>query len=212
MIEGANLAGTTRTWRAADFVNGNLPTSLDGVSVTINGKPAFVEYISPAQINVQAPSDTALGAVSVVVTNNGAVSAPATAQLQAMAPAFFLNPGTNYAIASHLPDYAVVGTPSAPARPGDLVALWGTGFGSTSPPVTAGATVTGAPAAVTAPTVTVGGVSVPVVSTVLTAGSAGLYQITIQLPANLPNGALAVQASVGSVPTPAGVTIFVGKP
>ena len=108
MIRGTNLANTSpgRTWRTEEIVNGKLPTSLDGVSVTINGKPAFVEYISPTQINVQAPSDTAVGTVDVVVTNNGAASAPAAAQLQALAPAFFQYPGTNYATASRLPDYA----------------------------------------------------------------------------------------------------------
>ncbi len=97
MIRGTNLANTSpgRTWRSDEIVNGKLPTSLDGVSVTINGKPAFVEYISPTQINVQAPSDTAVGTVDVVVTNNGAASVAATAQLQTVAPAFFEYPGTN---------------------------------------------------------------------------------------------------------------------
>jgi len=207
MIKGANLANTVDL-----AASGNLPTSLDGVSVSIDGIAAFVDYISPTQINVQAPSDTALGPVSVVVTNNGAVSAPAMAQLQAAAPAFFLYSGTNYAVASRLPDYAPVGDPSAPAKPGDALVLWGTGFGATSPAVAAGTVVAGAPAVVTAPTVTIGGMAVPVVDTILTAGSAGLYQITIQLPANIPTGAVAVQASVGGVPSPAGVTIFVGTP
>jgi len=55
-------------------------------------------------------------------------------------------------------------------------------------------------------------VAVPVVSAVLTTGSAGLYQVTVQLPATVPTGAVAVQASVGGVQTQAGVTIFVGKP
>ena len=217
MVKGVNLANSTRTWTSADFVGGNLPAQLDGVSVTIDGKPAFVYYISPTQINVQAPTDSALGAVSVVVNNNGSLSAPGTAQLQAAAPAFFLYPGTDYAIASRLPDYAEVADPSAvpgtvAAKPGDTLALWGTGFGATNPPVAAGTTVAGAPAAVTAPTVTVGGMAVPVVSAVLTVGSAGLYQVTIQLPANVPAGAVAVQAFVGGVLTQAGVAIFVAKP
>ena len=142
MIRGTNLANTSpgRTWRTDEIANGKLPTSLDGVTVTINGKPAFVEYISPTQINVQAPSDTAVGTVDVVVTNNGAPSVAATAQLQTVAPAFFEYPGTSYAAASRLPDYAAVADPAAvsgtvPARPGDLVVLWGTGFGATNPPV-----------------------------------------------------------------------------
>jgi uncharacterized protein (TIGR03437 family) len=89
--------------------------------------------------------------------------------------------------------------------------LWGTGFGATNPAVAAGTTVSGAPAVVTAPTLTIGGVTVPVISAILTVGSAGLYQIAVQLPANVPTGAVAVQASVGGVPAP-GVTIFVGTP
>jgi uncharacterized protein (TIGR03437 family) len=164
MIRGTNLANTNpgRTWRTEEVVNGNLPTSLDGVSVTINGKPAFVYYISPTQINVQDPSDNALGTVSVVVINNGTAGSPATAQLQALAPAFFQYPATNFATASRLPDYAAVADPAAvpgtvAAKPGDLVVLWGTGFGATNPATPAGTVVSGAPAVVTAPTVTVGG-------------------------------------------------------
>jgi len=219
MIQGTNLANTYpgRTWRNDEIVNGNLPTSLDGVSVTIDGKPAFVYYISPSQINVQAPSDSAVGTVKVVVNNNGITSAPATAQLQAAAPAFFMDLGTTYAVASRLPDYALVADPAAvpgavAAKPGDTVVLWGTGFGATNPAVAAGTTVSGAPAVVTAPTVMVGGVAVPVLSAVLTTGSAGLYQVTIQLPATIPTGAVAVQASVGGVPTQTGVYLFVNKP
>jgi uncharacterized protein (TIGR03437 family) len=212
MIQGGNLSNTTRAWATSDFVGENLPTSLDGVSVTIDGKPAFVEYVSPTQINVQAPSDSAVGTVNVVVTNNGEVSASATAQLQALAPAFFLSPGTNNVIASRLPGYALVGNSTVPAMPGDTLALWGTGFGATNPTVAAGATVSGAPVVVTAPNVTVGGVSVPVISAVLTAGSAGLYQVTIELPATLPTGALAIRASVGGVQTQAGALLFVSQP
>jgi len=205
-IQGANLANTVD-----QVATGSLPTALDGVSVLIDGKPAFVDYVSPTQINVQAPSDAVLGPVSVVVTNNGAASTPATAQLEAAAPAFFTYPATNYAIASRLPDYAEVGDPSAPAKPGDTVVLWGTGFGATSPAVAAGTTVSGVPVVVPTPTVTVGGVSVTVVSAVLTAGCAGLYQVTIQLPANVPTGAVAVEASAGGSPSPAGVLLFVAS-
>jgi uncharacterized protein (TIGR03437 family) len=137
--------------------------------------------------------------------------------LQAVAPAFFMYLGTNYAITSLLPDYAPVGNPSVvpgtvAAKPGDTLVLWGTGFGTTNPPVPAGTAVSGAPAAVTAPTVTVGGVAAQVISTVLATGSVGLYQLTIQLPATVPTGAVAVQASIGGVQTQGGVFLFVSKP
>jgi uncharacterized protein (TIGR03437 family) len=206
-IQGTNLANSTRPWQSSDFVGDNLPVSLDGVSVTIDGRSAFVEYISPTQINVQAPSDSAAGSVNVVVTNNGLTSAPATAQLQAVAPAFFLS-GANSVSASVIPGYTAV-TATAPAHPGDLVVLWGTGFGLTNPPFAAGTIVSGAPVTSTVPTVTVGGMQVPVVSSVLSTGTAALYQITIQLPANVPIGAPAVQASFGTASTQSGVTLFV---
>ena len=210
MIAGSNLANLTRPWQAADFNGDNLPTSLNGVSVTIDGQPAFLSYISPSQINVQVPSDSATGAVNVVVNNNGAISAPAPAQLQTYAPAFFIQPGTNLVFASLLPSYMPISS-SAPAHPGDTVVLWGTGFGPTTPQAPAGTIVSGVPFAPT-PSVTVGGVSVPVLSSVLTVGSAGLYQITIQLPSNVPTGTVAIQASIGGVQTQAGVSLFIGQP
>src|SRR5579872_3468024 len=76
-IKGQNLsrANDTRSWQAADFVNNQMPTSLDGVSVTVNGKSAFVYYISPVQVNVLTPPDAMSGAVSVQVTRNGVTSA-----------------------------------------------------------------------------------------------------------------------------------------
>jgi hypothetical protein len=54
-IKGTNLATGARLWEGKDFQGTNAPTSLDGTSVTINGKPAFVYYISGTQVNVQAP-------------------------------------------------------------------------------------------------------------------------------------------------------------
>jgi uncharacterized protein (TIGR03437 family) len=69
--------------------------------------------------------------------------------------------------------------------------------------------VTGAPAAATTPVVTLGGVMASVISAVMTPGSAGLYQVTIQIPQGVPVGAVAVQASVGAVKTTASVMIFI---
>ena len=57
-IYGTNLASGTAVW------NNDFPTSLGNTSVTINGRPAYLSMVSPGQINLQAPDDTALGAVS----------------------------------------------------------------------------------------------------------------------------------------------------
>jgi uncharacterized protein (TIGR03437 family) len=217
-VLGTNLANTNpgRTWRNDEIVNGNLPAALDGVSVTINGKPAYVYYISPNQINVQAPSDTSQGPVNVVVNNNGSSSAPITARLQPFSPAFFQCGGTKYAIVTRYPDNAPIANPSVvpgtvAAKPGDILILWGTGFGPTNPDTQAGKVVAGAPVVATPPAVTVDGLPVIVMGAALSPGSAGLYQIAIQLPASLGNGDIGVQASVGGFQTPAGVNIFVSS-
>ena len=77
--------------------------------------------------------------------------------------------------------------------------------------VPAGTVVSEAPAVLTAPTVTVGGEAAEVLSTVLTTGSAGLYQVTIRIPPATPAGPVPVQATAGGVRTPDGVMIFVGQ-
>jgi uncharacterized protein (TIGR03437 family) len=217
-IKGTNLANTNpgRTWRTDEVVNGKLPTALDGASVTIDGKQAFVYYISPTQINVQAPSDTATGSVSVVVTNNGTSSAPFTAQLQTYAPAFFTLGATGYAIATRYPDNALIGNPNVvpgtvAAKASDVLILWATGFGPTNPAVNAGEVVTGAPAATTAPSITVGGSAANVIGVALSPGSVGLYQIAIQLSASIATGDVPIQASVSGVQSPAGTKVFVGN-
>jgi uncharacterized protein (TIGR03437 family) len=109
-----------------------------------------------------------------------------------------------------------VGNPNAipgtiAAHPGDLLIFWTTGFGPTNPSTPAGIVVTGAPAAATPPTVTVGGMPVSVISTVLSPGSAGLYQVAIQLPTGVPTGVVAIQASISGAVSPVSTMIYVAS-
>jgi uncharacterized protein (TIGR03437 family) len=217
-IQGANLANTFpgRTWKASEIVNGRLPASLDGVSVTINGKAAFVYYISPAQINVQAPDDTARGPANVVVTNNGMAGPPGQAPLQAFSPAFFQYAGTSYAIATRYPDNALIGNPAVvpgtvAARPNDILVFWGTGFGETNPAVEAGTAAAAIASVKSMPVVTLGNIPVTVIGAALSPGSAGLYQIAVQLPGSPSTGVVGVRASAGGYTSPAGVVTFVSK-
>lgn len=215
-IKGTNLASATRTWRDDEIVNGQLPISLDGTGVKINGKDAAVYFISPTQLNVQAPTDTALGDVPVVVTTSAGAGAPATAQLQAVAPAFFLWQ-EKYAVATR-PDFSWIGKPdlfpgvtTTPARPGDVVILWGTGFGETNPPVAAGKTVTGTTALTSTPTVRIGGTGAEFLGGALSPGSAGLYQIVVRVPDATPDGDIPVVAEFGSFRSPDNVFITVAR-
>ena len=215
-IVGTNLSSTTRSWTAADFAGTALPTQLDNASVKINGKSAYPAYVSPTQINVQAPADTALGPVPVEVTNNSTTSPAASAQLQTVSPAFFLWSG-KYAVATHT-DYSLAapaglftGLTTVPAKPGETIILWGTGFGPTDPAVSAGVLTPAAPVArPTNPvTVTIANLPVTVVSAALTSANAGLYQIAIQVPAAAPDGDLALTAQSTGIQSPAGVLLTV---
>jgi protocatechuate 3,4-dioxygenase beta subunit len=93
-ISGTDLASFAYVLNPqADLVNGALPTTLSGVSVSIDGKPAFPYSVSPTQIIALAPADTATDSVSVTVTNFGGTSDPAMANLESVQPAFFTSQG-----------------------------------------------------------------------------------------------------------------------
>jgi uncharacterized protein (TIGR03437 family) len=214
VIKGSGLATNTRVWEGKDF-NGNLlPTTLDGTSVKINNKDAFVYYISPVQINALAPVETATGSVNVQVTFNGSASDAATTQIQTRTPAFFLFNSDKY-IASRHADFSILGPASlfpgvsTPARPGETVLLFGSGFGPTSPAIVNGQLLT-APANLTE------SVSVRIGSTTVTPSFAGLsatglYQINVAVPADAPNGDVAVVATIGGVSTQSNAFISVQR-
>ena len=161
-------------------------------------------------MNVQAPTDTALGPVSVVVTNSGQVSASATAQYQSNSPALLQWGGGqySYALITRGSDYignAAVVSGTVSAKAGDSLTLWATGLGATNPPLPAGQQPSAFPPVTTMPTVTVAGTSVTVLGAVLR--YAGLYQVNIQLPASLPTGDSPIKVIQGSFQSPGGILI-----
>ena len=214
-IFGTGLASTNDSWQASDFVNGALPTSLDGVSVTIDGLAAYVAYISPTQINVLAPDDSTAGAVQVQVTSGGQQSNSFTATKAQFAPAFFTFGTGPYVAALLHADYSLVGSPnlipgvvSTPAAPGEVIQIYGTGFGATNPPLPTGQLVTTPSVLGRSVEIDIGGIS----ATVQFAGlvESGLYQFNVTVPA-LPNGDAAITATIGGVQTQTGAMITVGQ-
>jgi uncharacterized protein (TIGR03437 family) len=202
-----------RTWQTADFANGT-PTSLDDVSVTIGGKPAYIYYLSPTQINVQAP-DVNAGTTDVTVINSNGASNTVSATADSFAPAFF-QAGT-YAIATHqdgtLVAPASVFPGASPAARGETVVLWGTGFGADSPSVPAGKTAAqalgGTVAYVAAPpSITIGGVAATVVGAALNPSALGLYQIAVTVPNGAVSGDQAIVASSGGQTSLASGVLF----
>src|ERR1022692_3233149 len=144
-VKGLRLAkaGASRTWESSDFVNNQMPTSLDGVSVTVNGKSAYVYYISPAQVNILTPPGAIEGAVVVQVTNNGVSSQGFPVQAQPLSPSFFVFNGGPYVVAQHeggalLGPVSLYPGSTTPAKPGETVVLYANGFGPTSVPLVSG--------------------------------------------------------------------------
>jgi uncharacterized protein (TIGR03437 family) len=207
-IYGTNFATGVSVW------NGNFPTTLGNVNVTVNSRPAYLWLVSPTQINFQAPDDTATGSVNVVVTNpNG--SATSTVTLGQYGPSFSLFNGNKYAAAIvQLPvgtignsgsnfDYiGPSGSQSFPTRPvkaGEIVQFYGVGFGPTTPPVAAGGAFTGVAPAAAHPTVTIGGVPATVPFAGIVEG--GLFQINVVVP-SAGSGDKLVSATAGGLQTP----------
>jgi uncharacterized protein (TIGR03437 family) len=217
-ITGTNLASTSRIWNAAqDIVNNVLPTSLDGVRVSINGKAAVVYFISPTQINVLAPSDSTTGPVQVTVTNSNSTSVAFTAQLQRYSPAFFAFDvlGGRYPAAvngegSYLGPAGLFGSAlqTKPAGSGSVILLFGTGFGPTNPSVPADRVFAGATSLADPVTVTIGDLAAQVVFSGIV--SNGLYQFNVVVP-NLPNGEFEVLATIGGMRTQPNVFVAVGN-
>jgi uncharacterized protein (TIGR03118 family) len=211
-IAGINMAPTTRTWTNSDFLSGKLPTSLSGVTATVNGKAAYVYYISPNQIDLIAPADTTQGPVQVVVSNNGLAGASVTAQLATYAPGFFISK-SNYIAATHA-DGTLVGPTtlfpgsSTPAKSGETISLYATGLGPTVA-IVDGLVLSANTATTTTPTVTVNGVSATVVFSGLT--QAGLNQVNITIPAGTANGDQTVVLTIGGAKSQAGTLVSISN-
>ena len=212
-IKGANLAlpGDTRIWQSSDFTGNKMPTALDGVSVTVNGKAAYVYYISPAQVNILTPPDALSGSVNVAITSNAMTSAGFAAKAQALSPSFFVFNGGPYVAAVH-PNGGLVGPnnlypgSSAPAKPGEILALYATGFGATNVPVVAGSVAQGGTLA-TLPVVQIGGVTAQVQYAGLVAP--GEFQFNVVVPSTLADGDQPITATYNGSATQAGTLITI---
>ena len=205
-IKGADLApaGDTRIWQSADFIGGKLPVSLDGVSVTVNGKAAYLYYISPTQINILTPPDAITGSVPVAVTVGNTQSAAYNVQAQATSPSFFVLNGGPYVVAQHAADYSLVGPASlyagatTPAKPGETVVLYGNGFGPATNAVVSGSETQSGDLS-PMPVVKIGGMAANVTYAALI--SPGLYQFNVEVPPNAPAGDNQLTATIGGVAT-----------
>jgi virginiamycin B lyase len=225
-IKGTNLADpadprlTAATnpgqWVSGDFTGSNAPTALDGVSVSINGKPAYVWYLSTGQLNVQAPEDSATGNVAITVTNCKATSSLTMFARRALAPGFlapanYTANGTQYMVATFASDGAYVlntstgtafGLNSRPAKPGDLIVAYGIGFGDVTPSILPGVIAGASNALVDPITVSFGSTPATLAYSGLAGNFVGLYEFYITVPSTLANGDYQINVTQSGTPVP----------
>jgi uncharacterized protein (TIGR03437 family) len=211
-IKGLGLGPLSdyRIWQTSDFTNNQLPATLDGASVTLNGENAYIYYISPTQVNILTPPDLSVGTVQVKVTVGGQTNTSFTAQAQTISPSFFVFDGT-HVVGQHL-NYTDVGPTTlypgltTPAQPGETVILYANGFGATSVPVVKGSEQQSG-VLPSLPVVQIGGISATVLGAALI--SPGLYQFNVVVPLSAANGDNTLTAQYEGQSTQAGVVITV---
>jgi uncharacterized protein (TIGR03437 family) len=177
----------------------------------VNGKPAFIYFISPLQVNVLTPPDALTGPVQVVLTYNGVPSAAYTATAQPLSPSFFVFNGGPYLAATHLngnylgPSTLFPGL-TTPAKPGEIIVLYANGFGPTNIPVQSGS-INQSGTLSPAPVIKIGGVAATVIYAGLSA--VGEFQFNVMVPPSLANGDQSITATYGGASTQPGTLITI---
>jgi uncharacterized protein (TIGR03437 family) len=208
-IYGSNLAPGTSNWTSAEFNNGVAPTSLGGVSVSIGGAPAFIDYVSPGQIDALVPSNAPTGAQELTVTNANGVSDGFGIIVNQTEPGLlapFAAIGGKQYVGALLPDgtfalpaNAVSGVASRPAIVGENLTIYGVGFGPVTPGVTAGTLVTQLNSLTTPFQFLFGSTQATVTYYGLAPSFTGLYQFDVTVPSVSANAAEPISITLGGV-------------
>ncbi len=181
-IYGSGLAAATVTASSLP-----LPTSLGGVSVSIGGTPAPLDYVSSGLIICVVPYEVTGSSATIVVTNNQTQSNSVLAGVVAATPGVISINDLGYGDGAITHANNTLVNSSSPASVGETVQMYVTGLGALSTPVSDGSGFTGVDDATTQPIVLINGVLAQVTYWGLTE-DAGLYQIDFTVPPGVPNG------------------------
>jgi len=213
VVWGSNLGPGTVAPLQVD-ANGMVTTSTGGVRVLFDGVPAPMVYALSSQCSAVVPYFGATKATThIQVEYQGVRSLPVEFPVGATAPGLFTMDFSGKGQGAILNEDGVTrNSPAAPAHPGSVVVLWGTGEGITDPPG-----VDGRPAVDVLPkplapvSVQIGGLP----AVVQYAGAApgaipGLFQINAQISPNVtPGDSVPVRVTVGNLTSQPGVTVSV---
>jgi uncharacterized protein (TIGR03437 family) len=169
-----------------------LAFSMNGVAATVNGAAAPLFYVSPGQINLQIPFETATNSNALLSINNNGKIVTSSFAVTAVAPGIFVN-------SSSAP------VPSTSAVRGQTITLFITGSGTVTPAVadgngpSASTALANLPSPAQKTSVTVGGVNAPIEFIGDPAGLVGVIQINYTVPASISTGNQPVVVTVGGV-------------
>ncbi len=169
-----------------------LPLSMDGVDAAVNGVAAPLYYVSPVQLNLQIPYETAVNGTATLQINNNGQSTSQTFPVAATAPGIFT-------------DQTGAIVPNESAIRGQITTLYMTGAGSMTPRIptgeaaVAGTSIANLPQPVQTTTMTIGGVPTPIDFIGAHASLVGVTQVNFQIPDKVGTGAQSVIVTVGGV-------------
>ncbi|MBI5085226.1 MAG: hypothetical protein HZB13_11585 [Acidobacteria bacterium] len=221
LIRGTNLVPATTpaagvTWaESPEMAAGKMPAKLGEVTVNLNFRPVYIwAYCSAGtnagcatdQIEVLTTLDAFAATLPLTVTNGSLTSLPYFVTKEGLAPSLALFSDRGDVVATRA-DGSLVGPkelcPSGcttPAKPGETVRLWGTGFGLPAEPLTEGS-------AKQAGTFTGSGqcfLGEAVIRAVPALVSAGVYAIELRIPPSMPAGDQALACRYQTAVTPLG--------
>lgn len=213
-IYGSNLSTITQSWDNS-FSGSTAPSSLGGVSVTVNNIPAFIQYVSPTQINIDAPDDSTTGPMNIVVTNASGSSNAGTATRARLSPTLLTVPqfslGSKNYVVAQTPDFKnFIGPGYLNAKAGDTIIVFATGCGPTNPATQAGVMAAQNSTLALPYQVTIGGTPAAVSFAGMVAGTVGLYQFNIVVP-NVAAGDQAIELAVDSIPNGQNLLLTIGQ-
>jgi uncharacterized protein (TIGR03437 family) len=208
-VKGSELSDVQRIWGSGDFPDSNaLPTNLNGVEVWVNGAPVPVYFISPSQVNAQAPCNVS-GTMTVQVFRLGLGSNILTVPVALIQPSvyYYQVNSKNYA-AALFQDYSLMGDPALvpgthKAEPGDIIQLYAAGLG----PSPSGSAVT-TPVPITGVGVTIGTTSAQILAAALVAP--GQFQVNFIVP-QVPDGEYPITVSTSGKTSAPNVLFEIGQ-
>jgi len=213
-VYGTGFSVLSRAWQDSDFINGHLPPQMDFVSVTVNARPTAISYYSPTQLNILIPpDDNTTGSVAVQVKIQLLQSNFFYIDKVPLQPALFeFTPRYPAAVHNSTGVYAgpaglLQGVATTPAKPGEVVQLYGTGFGPSNPAAPVGVLFYSAYPLTQAVTATVGGVAASVAAYLV---APGVCQFNITVP-NVASGDQPLVLSTGGFSTQSGLFLTVAN-